>query len=497
MGHLNKPLDDNQNQHECVVVGIEIPKGTHMRHQSQPSPAATRSIWPLLATLGLIPIAAAQAPPGRILQTVNIVNMASKLCVAVAESAPRDGVNVQQEGCGADRAIWDLIDLGGREIAAYNRASGKVLDVSGASQDDGANVQQWTWNGSGAQRWRLENVDGRHVKLLSQNSGKCLDVTNRATNVGANIAQYRCHGGDNQLWQLTSASMTPPASPSPSRPSVIGEAPRPSGNTAGNNAGNSAGGTGGRPSGRTIYAGMIVSRVTSKCVDVERASTADGANIRQWTCNGTAAQLWDFIETARNEVAIVSRASGKVMDVYGAQSTNGANVAQFAWNGGNNQRWRLEQAERGFLKIVSTAGNKCLDLDNSDSADGVNIQQWDCHGRDNQQWRIEVLGSGANWQNYQPGSHTGGGNYTGAPPTFVVGTWRAFNPIYRSNVDLSIFSGGEAQAVIDGNLRVNGYFRDGLLYMGTERFEVFEERNGFRTVQVGQPSNVVRYSRVR
>ena len=22
VGHLNKPLDDNQNQHECVVVGI-------------------------------------------------------------------------------------------------------------------------------------------------------------------------------------------------------------------------------------------------------------------------------------------------------------------------------------------------------------------------------------------------------------------------------------------------------------------------------------------
>ena len=461
-----------------------------MTRQPYPSHAANRSMWFLLAMLGPIPVTFAQTPPGRVLQTVNIVNVASRLCVAVVESVPRDGINVQQESCGDERAVWDLIDLGGREIAAYNRASGKVLDVNGASQDDSANVQQWTWNGSGAQRWRLENIDARKVRLVSQNSGKCLDVNNRATTVGANIAQYRCHDGDNQLWQLTPASTGSPAAPSPR---VVGEPVRPTGYTGGNSSGT----TGGRPSGRTLYAGMIVSRATAKCVDVERASTADGTNIRQWTCNSTAAQLWDFIETGRNEVAIVSRASDKVMDVYGSQSINGANVAQFAWNGGNNQRWRLEQAERGFFRIVSAASDKCLDLDNSDSADGVNVQQWDCHGRENQQWRIEVLGSGANWQNYRPGSHNGGGNYTGAPPAFVVGTWRGFNPIYRSNVELSIFSGGEAQAVIDRNMRVNGYFRNGILFMGTERFEVFEERNGFRTVQVGQPGNVVRYSRRR
>lgn len=462
-----------------------------MTHQTCLQHSVNRSCWLLLVMLASIQISAAQTPPGRILQTVNIVNVASKLCVAVAENAPRDGVNVQQENCSDERAIWDLIDLGGREVAAYNRASGKVLDVAGASQDDGANVQQWTWNGTGAQRWRVENIDGRRVRLVSQNSGKCLDVSNRATNAGANIAQYRCHGGDNQFWQLASASPASPVSPSPSpsRPWVIGEPVKPTGVPGG--------ASGGRPTGRTLYAGLIVSRATSKCVDVEKASTADGTNIRQWTCNGTAAQLWDFIETAPNEVAIVSRASAKVMDVYGSQYINGANVAQFAWNGGNNQRWRIEQAGRGFFNIVSAASNKCLDLDNGDSKDGVNIQQWDCHGRENQQWRIEVLGSGSNWQNYQPGSYSGGGNYTGAPPPFVIGTWRAFNPIYRSNVELSIFSGGEAQAVIDGNMRVNGYFRSGILFMGTERFEVFEERNGFRTVQVGQPGNVVRYSRAR
>ena len=449
-----------------------------------------RSVGLLLAPLALAGAAYAQTPPGRILQTVNIVNAGSKLCVAVAERESKDGINVHQGSCSDDKAIWDLIDVGGREMAVYNRASGKVLDVSGASSDDGANVQQWSWNGTGAQRWRLENVDGQQVRLVSQNSGKCLDVNNRGMNIGANIAQYRCHGGDNQIWRMnpvaSGVTTKPLAIGASPKPWVIGESVRPTGGRPSS--------TDGRPNGRTVYSGMIVNRATGKCVDVERALAADGTNIRQWACNGTTAQLWDFIETARNEMVIIARSSGKVMDVYGSQYNNGANVAQFAWNGGNNQRWRVEQTARGYFQIVSVASNKCLDLDNSDGADGVNVQQWDCHGRDNQQWRIEVVGSGAGWQHYQPNRNAN--NFSDTPPAFAVGNWRGFNPAYRSSVELSIFSGGEVQAIVDGNLRVNGYFRNGVLFLGSERFDVIEERNGFRTVQVGQPRNLVRYSRV-
>ncbi len=438
----------------------------------------------LTCTLGStgLTLAYAQTPPGRVTQTVNIINAASKLCVATATNESRDGVNVQQASCSQEIALWDLIDLGEREFAAVNRATGKVLDVAGASHDDTANVQQWSWNGTRAQRWRIENVDSRLVRLVSQNSGKCLDVSNRAMHMGANIAQYRCHDGDNQRWQLASVA-------APNRPLVLGEPVRPGGGTPNVIAG--------RPTGRLVYAGMIVSRATSKCVDVEKASREDGTNIRQWTCNGTPAQLWDFIEISRAEVVIVSRASGKVMDVYGSQTIDGANVAQFTWNGGNNQRWRIEQAARGFFRIVSVASNKCLDLDNSDVDDGVNVQLWECHSRENQQWRIEVLGNGIGWRNYQVGSNNFNDRYADAPPSFVVGSWRGFHPAYRSNVELVVNAAGDAHAVIDGSMRVNGYFRDGKLFMGTERFDVLAESNGFRTVQVGQPGNVVRYTRAR
>lgn len=450
------------------------------------SPARTKKCPRLLLAAAVLISgfsATAQTPPGRILQTVNLVGVGSRLCIVMASRDSRDGVNAEQGSCSADTAMWDLIDLGGREIAVVNRATGKVLDVNRASQDDGANVQGWSWNGTGAQRWRSEG-SGSGTRLVNVNSGKCLDVSNSATHSGANIAQFRCNGGDNQRWQLRMVSSSPnrpwvgggpvyPAKPYPTAPNIVGA----------------------RPNGRLVYAGMIVSRATSKCVDVEKASRDDGTNIRQWTCNGTPAQLWDFIEVARGETVIVSRASGKVIDLVGSQSGNGANLAQYTWNGGNNQRWRIEQAGRGFFRIVSVASNKCIDLDNGASSDGVNVQQWECHGRENQDWRIEVLGNGLGWHNYQLGSAGGNQPYADTAPSFAVGTWRGYNPVYGSNVELTIHQGGDVQAVVDGSLRVNGYFRNGIMFLGTERFDVVRDGQGIRTLQVGQSSNVVRYSR--
>nr|MBA3470076.1 RICIN domain-containing protein [Herpetosiphonaceae bacterium] len=37
------------------------------------------------------------------------------------------------------------------------RHSNKVFDVSGSGTADGTNIQQWTWNGSNAQRFTISN----------------------------------------------------------------------------------------------------------------------------------------------------------------------------------------------------------------------------------------------------------------------------------------------------------------------------------------------------
>jgi hypothetical protein len=141
------------------------------------------------------------------------------------------------------------------------------------------------------------------------------------------------------------------------------------------------------PSGRVFFSGGIVSRLSSKCLDVESASNRSNANIQQWGCSGGSNQLWDIVDLGRGEYSIISQRSNKALTVGGG-SSDGANVAQDRWQGGDSQRWRLERAGNGSYRIVSVATNSCLDVEGAKREDGANIQVWGCSGGANQTWLL-------------------------------------------------------------------------------------------------------------
>lgn len=100
------------------------------------------------------------------------------------------------------------LELGFDTVARHDRYtvtnahSGTVLDVDGASPDDGANVQQWAANGQANQHWRLEETADGSYEIVAVHSHKALDVDGGSTDAGANVQQWRRNGGDNQRWQL-------------------------------------------------------------------------------------------------------------------------------------------------------------------------------------------------------------------------------------------------------------------------------------------------------
>lgn len=425
--------------------------------------------------------AGAQDIGGRVMQSGTLVNVGSRLCADLAQASNAEGVPVLSGNCRSGSAEWDVVEVAPNEVAFVNRATGLVLDVAGGSRDDGARVQQWTWNASGAQRWVLEATRGAY-RVINRQSGKCLDVPGRGANPGAGLAQFRCTGADSQLWRLDAVPARTDGRPY-GRP---GDVP---GVVA----------TGERPQGRSLYAGMIHSRATGKCVDVAGASNADGADIRQWSCNGTGAQLWDVIDLGRNEVAFVSAGSNKVMEVVGASRQAGADVAQYRWHGGPNQRWRMEPVEGGFFRAVNVGSGKCLDLDAARFDDGANIAQSDCHLGQNQQWRIEIRGTGGNWSGYRPEPNWAARDrrYQEEPPAFLVGDFKGFNNFYQAAIQLSIYSDGVVVATLDGGQKVLGYYRGDQIFLGNARYEVEQERGGFRMKPVGQPGNAVSYQRMR
>lgn len=83
-------------------------------------------------------------------------------------------------------------------LTIQNPGTGYCLDVYSASQDNGANIQLYECNGSGAQQWRWEGTS-----LVNINSGKCLDSDGQ--NDGANIHQWECSNeNSHQQWELYS-----------------------------------------------------------------------------------------------------------------------------------------------------------------------------------------------------------------------------------------------------------------------------------------------------
>ncbi|MEW2516563.1 ricin-type beta-trefoil lectin domain protein [Actinacidiphila alni] len=114
-----------------------------------------------------------------------------------------------------------------------------------------------------------------------------------------------------------------------------------------------------------------------KCVDVAAASSANGAAVQLYDCNGTAAQQW-------TRTGSTFRALGKCLDVASAGTANGSKVQLWDCNGTGAQAWTTGANN----SLVNTGSGKCLDATGPSSANGTRLQIWDCAGSANQAWTL-------------------------------------------------------------------------------------------------------------
>ncbi|MBB5801821.1 alpha-L-fucosidase [Saccharothrix ecbatanensis] len=135
-----------------------------------------------------------------------LVNRRSGKVLDVSGGSTEDGAAiVQWTDNGGTNQQWELVDAGDGYVKVVSRRSGKVLDVTGGSMDDGAPVVQWPDGGGANQHWRVVDVGDGYVKLVCRRSGKVLDVTGGVSTDGAKIIQYRDANSTNQHWQLVNA----------------------------------------------------------------------------------------------------------------------------------------------------------------------------------------------------------------------------------------------------------------------------------------------------
>ncbi|GIM80043.1 RICIN domain-containing protein [Winogradskya consettensis] len=133
----------------------------------------------------------------------------------------------------------------------------------------------------------------------------------------------------------------------------------------------------------------VTNRNSGKVMDTVSASTADNAEVKQYTWNSGTNQRWEFQETGGGYVRIINQNSGKCLDVSSAATTDGANIIQYTCGTGTNQQWSW-RATGSYFQLVARHSGKCLDVVSANTADGADIQQYTCGTGTNQQWSRTV-----------------------------------------------------------------------------------------------------------
>ncbi|GAA0378293.1 lipase [Acrocarpospora corrugata] len=121
-----------------------------------------------------------------------IRGVASGRCLDVTGASQANGALAQIWDCnGQSNQQWTSTAAG--ELRVYG---GKCLDVNGGGTADGAAVIIWDCNGQNNQKWRF-NSDG---SITAIGAGKCLDAPSNSTANGVKLQIWTCHGGGNQRW---------------------------------------------------------------------------------------------------------------------------------------------------------------------------------------------------------------------------------------------------------------------------------------------------------
>ena len=100
------------------------------------------------------------------------------------------------------------------------------------------------------------------------------------------------------------------------------------------------------------------------------------------------------ITGATRNFQFVNVKSGKALEVQGASSADGASIIQNPATNATNQQWGLKYDGAGYFNLTNVGSNKVLDVPDESTADGVKLKQWKSTSGDNQAWVLLDLGGG-------------------------------------------------------------------------------------------------------
>jgi ricin-type beta-trefoil lectin protein len=132
---------------------------------------------------------------------------------------------------------------------------------------------------------------------------------------------------------------------------------------------------GGFPSGSH----QLVIGNDSLCLDVFGNTTAAGAAIDQWTCNGQANQQFQFLPGSGGSGELRAQNSGDDVAVTGSSTAAGtADIVQQAPSAAATSLWLPIQQSDGSFEFQNAASGLCLDVTSAVATTGQQLDQWPC-----------------------------------------------------------------------------------------------------------------------
>ncbi|KXZ48480.1 hypothetical protein GPECTOR_27g650 [Gonium pectorale] len=271
--------------------------------------------------------------------------------------------------------------------------SGTCLDVTFNNQSPGTFIQQWACSSgeNAAQYFTITSTSTGAYTITTTQKGLCLTVQNGGTGYGTRIILDNCvNGARNQAWSIVPVG-----------------------------------------SDRANIFTVRPTHASEMCLDISGSSSANGAVVQLWGCNGTPAQFFSLSLPTRANTGSVQALAGendRCLDVSGNRQNPGTYIQTFTVtaagtnayqlkssggfcmtvqnagsfsgariiidrcvNGASNQLFRASAGYQGGVSLSPFhATNLCLDVSNGSTNNGAVVQLWNCNGSKSQSWKVTL-----------------------------------------------------------------------------------------------------------
>jgi len=137
----------------------------------------------------------------------------------------------------------------------------------------------------------------------------------------------------------------------------------------------------------------ITPRHSGKSVAVQSASTANSANVFQWTYGGANTNdEWEARSIGSGYYRLINRHSGKDMTVASASTAEGADIFQYTYGGAaTNDEWSIVSVGSGYYRITNRNSGKSAEVAGGSTTDGADVVQRTYSGATHQQFQLVAV----------------------------------------------------------------------------------------------------------